>query len=338
MEIGDTSGLFIDIDDIDLDAYRELKHEIRNPLSFREDLVAHFESDPNERGAFMPFPSSHQMKFRPGEVTCWSGQSFAGKSAILTQCLLYWLRGSGWSDRENKILLISPEFSPTINIARMIQQATAKLPGQIREPDVNAVLAWLEKRFLIYDAVGQVDIGDLTTLMKYCQAEHGTTMVAIDNLTVMKLPSQDVNQSQGELMTDLVQTARQTGLHIHLVVHTRKPSPGEQVSRYNIRGSSMISDLTDGIVHIERHEAKERKLQDLDLSDEDREAITAQADTRLHVLKQRHGSAWIGMVKLYFSPYSMRWSEKRTPADLPFAEIETLSELGGVNKRGYQIA
>ena len=334
MEIG---NLLVDVDDIDLSVYRQHRHEIRNPLSFREGLVEHFESDPNERGAYMPFPSSHRMKFRQGEVSMWGGANFAGKSAMLTMCLLYWLRGDRWSDREEKILLISPEFSPTINIARMIQQACAKLPGQIAEPDVNAVLVWLEKRFLIYDAVGSVDIGDLMSVMKYCQAEHGTTQVAIDNLTVMKLPSQDVNQSQGELMTDLVQTARQTGLHIHLVVHTRKPSPGELVSRYNIRGSSMLSDLADNILMIERNESKERKLQDISLPDEDREEITAQADTRLHVLKQRHGSAWIGVVRLYFSPYSMRWSEKRRPADLPFAEIKELSEIGGTNTRGYQV-
>jgi len=334
MEIGNT--LMVDVKDIDLSVYSNHRHEIRNPISFREDLTQHFESDPNNRGAFMPFPSSHQMRFRAGEVSMWGGQNFAGKSALLTMCLLYWLRGDKWSDREEKILLISPEFSPTINIARMIQQTCAKLPGQIEEIDVCAVLAWLERRFLIYDAVGSVDIGDLMNVMKYCQAEHGTTQVAIDNLTVMKLPSQDVNQSQGELMTDLVQTARQTGLHIHLVVHTRKPSPGEPVSRYNIRGSSMLSDLADNILMVERNESKERKLQDISLSEEDREEITIQADTRLHVLKQRHGSAWIGVVRLYFSHYSMRWSEKRRPADLAFSEIKSISEIGGKNSRGYQ--
>ena len=99
----------------------------------------------------------------------------------------------------------------------------------------------------------------------------------------------------------------------------------------------MLSDLADNILMIERNESKERKLQDISLPDEDREEITAQADTRLHVLKQRHGSAWIGVVRLYFSPYSMRWSEKRTSADLAFAEIQELSELGATNTRGYQV-
>ena len=332
MANGDLDWMYIDTGEIDLSEYRDMvhKHNLVNPLFYREDLVQHFVDDPNEKGGRLPWDSLDGFRVRDGECSLWSGANFAGKSALLTQVMTHLLRGSDKTGaKKEKCILISPEFSPTLNLSRIVQQVIGKTPRQISEADVTAVLAWLEGRLLIYDAVGQVDIDDLMAVMYYARAEHGTTMAIIDNLTVMKLPGGDVNQSQGELMTSLVQTARQSGMHIHVVCHTRKPQPGEQVSRYQIRGSSMLSDLADNIFSVERNENKERKLADLSLTDEERVEVRRQSDTRLHLLKQRHGTAWIGLSKLYFSPTSLRWYEQQQYIDRPFNEVVSLAGLGG---------
>ena len=329
---GDLDWLYIDTDEVDLSQYRDAvhKHNLMSPLYYREALVKHFEDDPNERGLQLPWSSMEGVRIREGEVSLWSGANFAGKSALITQNMTNWLRGSdNTGAKKEKALLISPEFSPTLNLSRIVQQVIGKTPGKISEADVTAVLAWLEGRLLIYDAIGQVDIDDLMAVMYYARAEHACTQAIIDNLTVMKLPSADVNQSQGELMTSLVQTARQTGLHIHVICHTRKPSPGEQVSRYQIRGSSMLSDLADNIFLVERNESKERKLADISLTDEERVEVRRQSDTRLHLLKQRHGSSWIGVARLYFSPTSLRWYSDQKFIDRPFREVVPMAELGG---------
>ena len=329
MTTGDLEkSLFIDIDSIDLEKYRYHKHEIRNPLHYREALVKHFLSDPNKHGATLPWESGSGLKFRKGELTCWSGQNFHGKSAVMTQCLLNFMR-EGRSSRDEKVLLISPEFSPELNLARIVQQVIGKPPGQINEADVTAVMFWLEKRFLIYDAVGSVDIEDLIAVIYWAGDQHGVTQCAIDNLTVMRLPSGDVNQAQAELMAQAVQCARQSGVHIHIVCHTRKPSAGEEVSRYNIRGSSTISDLSDNVLAVERNERKEKKLADIKLDAEERKEIRFQSDTRIHILKQRHGTAWVGQIKLYYDPISMRWAEKQNVIPRPFQEVTEIASLGG---------
>ena len=321
----DDSWLYLDTSEIDLNPYREAvhKHDIVNPLAYREDLVSHFTGDPNTKGEQLPWSSMDGFRVREGECTLWAGQSFAGKSAILTQCMTHWLRG------KEKVLLISPEFSPSLNLSRIVQQIIGKAPRDITEADVTAVLAWLEGRMLIYDAVGQVDIDDLMAVQYFAKAELGVTMSIIDNMTVLRLPGGDVNQAQGTLMTLLVQTARQTGLHIHVVCHTRKPSPGEQVSRYQIRGSSMLSDLADSIFMVERNERKEARLADFNTTEEERVEIRRQSDTRLFCLKQRHGSSWIGVARLYFSPTSLRWYSDQKFIDRPFREVVPMAELGG---------
>jgi len=322
--------MYLDLDKEDLSRYRDRahKHNIVNPLAYRESLVEHFKGDPNAKGSGLPWDCMAGLRIRPGEVTLVAGQNFAGKSAVLTQCISEWIR------EDHKVLLISPEFSPELNLARIVQQVIGKSPAHIEEADVNAVLAFMEGKFKVYDAVGSVDIDDLMAVMYFSAEEHGTTMCAIDNLTVMKLPSGDVNQGQGELMTSLVQTARQTGIHMHVVCHTRKPQPGEQISRYSIRGASQLSDLADNILMVERNESKERKLADIKLDEEDRVEVRLQADTRLHCLKQRHGSAWVGVGKLWFSPISMRWYEDRKYIDRPFNEVVSLAEIGGITTTG----
>jgi hypothetical protein len=110
---------------------------------------------------------------------------------------------------------------------------------------------------------------------------------------------------------------------------------GEKPSRYNISGSGAISNLADNVISIVRNEGRDEKLADINLSEEDRKELSAQADTRLIVQKQRHGTSWVGTSKLYFSPFSMRWSEDRNSPDLAIPEIKTLAELGPTNTRGY---
>jgi twinkle protein len=123
---------------------------------------------------------------------------------------------------------------------------------------------------------------------------------------------------------------------VHLIAHDRKPGPGEgQSSRYNISGSGALSNLADNCISVGRNSKKAEKLADITLSEEDRREITAQSDGKIVISKQRHGPSWTGTVKLYFSPYSMRFSTDRNAADLAIPEIKTMAELGPTNTRGY---
>jgi len=330
-------GLFLDLDNVNLSDYHEVRHEIKSPANFTTALMDHFEKDPNQHGCVLPWPSASNLRFRSGEVSLWSGQNGHGKSAMLSQAMLWFMR-DGWSDKKEKFLVISPEFDPMRNIARWVQQIVAKLPGQIEGSDVISACAWLEGKVLIYDVVGSVEIDDICNLIRYAVQEHGITSVILDNLTVLQLPrSNDTNVAQAELITRLVEVTRSTGCHLHAVCHTRKPAKGEPVSRYNIRGASQLVDLVDNVLCVSRNEDKEKKLASHDLDEDHRQEISGWSDSRLHVLKQRHGSAWLGTAGLYFDVYSMRWSEQQNAAFLSFEEVENLDQaLDSPNKRGYQ--
>ena len=334
MTTGFEQGLILDLEGVDLEAYAPLAHEVATPLAYRESIVEHFEGDPDNTGAWLPWGTTHDLRFRPQECSIVTGQNFSGKSSLLGQAAIGWLRGN--STINEKVLLISPEMSPQQSLARMVRQMTAKIPAQVTEADVNACLVWLEGKFWVYTAVGQVSVADLNNVIRYTAGEMDVTQVIVDNLSVLELEGQDTNRAQADLMTKFVHTSRTSGCHITLVAHNRKPAQGEKPSRYQISGSGALSNLADNVISVVRNERKEEKLADLSLSDEDRADIKAQADTRLIVQKQRHGTAYTGTSKLYYSPYSMRWSEDRRSPDLAIPEIKTMAELGEPNTRGYQ--
>ena len=325
---GKENWMYLDVDEETLSKYRGIphKHNVTNPLMYREELVEHFQGDPNRKGLAMPWEQMDGFRVRPGEVTVAAAANFAGKSSLMTQCATQWMRG------DTKILLISPEFSPATNLSRLVQQVCGKQPADITEADVTAVLFWLEGRMLVYDALGQIEVEDICAVSHYAAEELGVTMVILDNLTVLKLVG-ETNTAQGELMTDLIQTARSTGLHIFVVAHTRKPQAGEEFGRYSVRGSSMISDLADNVIMIERNERKEKLLGDINTTDEERQELRRQCCTKVKISKQRHGSAATPTAKLYFSPVSMRWYEGMKYTDRPFQEVEEMSSLGGNHVR-----
>jgi len=332
-------SLILDLEGVDLEEYRVTRHELRSPSSFTSDLMSYFESDPLSKGCYFPFPSSQKFRLRPGELTVLAAENFAGKSALASQSMLYWLRDTQYADVKQKWLLISPEFSPKMNLARLVQQICARMPNDISGANVIAAMTWLEGRMLIYDVVGQVDIDDISNTINYAVTEHGITGVIIDNLTVLQIPGgfADNNSATQHLVTKLVETTRVCGCHTVLIAHHRKPAPGEKPSRYSIRGSSTISDLADNVITMQRQWNKERKLADEFLEPSEREEVLKWADTQLSILKQRHGTAWTGDIRLYYDPFSMRWSEQQNAAFLPFEEIEDIENLlEERNGRGYQ--
>ena len=242
-----------------------------------------------------------------------------------------------FSDKDEKYLLISPEFSPKINLARIVQQVCGKLPVEITPQDISAALVFLAPLMLILDVVGIVEADRVADMIHWCVQEHGITGTIIDNLTVMRLKGRGSgdNDATADLMARLVEVARVTDTHIWLVAHTRKPSSGERVNRYQIRGASQITDLADNVITVERFELKEQKLADMDC--EDREEWERAPDSFVHFQKQRHGSAWTGRVSLWYNPRGMRWSHQRNVESMPFQELQGFIEsTGGRQNDSYR--
>jgi twinkle protein len=117
------------------------------------------------------------------------------------------------------------------------------------------------------------------------------------------------------MVTDIVRVAMETGLHIHLVTHCRKPQTGEEKrpSKYDIRGAAAISDQVSNVITIWANKAKAAALEKdpMDIK------AGAEPDAVVAVEKQRNGE-WEGAVKLWFHGPSLRFCDDRLSPVAPY--------------------
>jgi twinkle protein len=303
----------IENDDIDFAAYEgmtEAKVKVRPASAWADDLRKQFEAQ--ERGNTDPSMTSTKLRgglhFRAGEVTVWAGFNGHRKSMFAGQVALD-LVAAG-----QRVLVASFEMSPERTLGRMARQAAAK-----RYPSpawLDAFTRWTDGRLWLFDHMGRVNASRCLAVCRYFADELKGQHVFIDSL-MMVCASEDTFDEQKQFVTDLCRLAQETGLHVHLVAHCRKPhTTGEDrpPTKYDVRGTSAISDQASNVVTVWANKAKRKALE----ANPGDEATIVQPDALVGVEKQRNG-AWEGSVKLWFDEMSYRFVDHQTAAVEPYA-------------------
>lgn len=297
-------------DDIDFAAYMrdtECSAKVRKASAFADDLAAEFAT---KRGNSDPEMFSTKLRgllgFRPGEVTAWAGYNGHRKSMFTGQVAL------DLCVQRQRVLVVSLEMSPARTLARMVRQAAAvSHPGSefLRE-----FTRWTDGRLWLFDHLGRITPDLCLALLRYFAQELQGQHVFIDSM-MMVCKSEEHLDEQKQFTTDLVRVAQETGLHVHLVAHCRKPQTGEDKppTKYDLRGSAAISDQCHNVVTIWANKLKAAKLQ----ADPHDAAALADFDALVSVEKQRNGE-FEGRAKLWFHRASMRFLDDRVSACEPY--------------------
>jgi len=303
-------------DDIDFSAYErdtECKAKVRAASVFVDELAASFVPKPSGKRDPEMFSTKLRgaLQFRPGEVTAWAGYNGHRKSMFTGQVAL------DLCVQRQRTLVVSLEMSPARTLQRMVRQAFAL--GMPMRHQVEAFSRWTDGRLWLFDHVGRISPDTCIALLRYFAQELQGRHVVIDSM-MMVCASEEHLDEQKQFVTDLVRTAQETELHVHLVTHCRKPQQGEDrpPTKYDLRGSAAISDQCHNVVTVWANKAKASKLQQ---QPGDEEAL-AQPDAMVTVEKQRNGE-FEGRLKLWFSGDSMRFSDERHTAVEPYV-------LGGI--------
>lgn len=302
---------FID-DSINLDDYRpqfKLHARVRAASEFFEDVEKRFRT---KGGEGPTYPSMLMRKvrsgvqFRPAEVTLWGGYNGHRKSMFTSQVAL------DLCVQRERVLMISLEMMPAETIGRMTQQAAgvSHPSGQF----LKRFHDWSDGRLWIFDHVGRIDTETCNALCRYFAQALGGTQVFIDSM-MMVCESEEHLDQQKQFATDMCRLAQETGLHVHVIAHCRKPPSGEDKppTKYDIKGSGSLSDQAHNVVTVWSNKAKKAKL---DECPHDMEA-QAQADMLVTWEKQRNG-AWEGRLKFWFHEPSLRFCEDRVSECEPY--------------------
>tara|TARA_R110000868_G_scaffold147104_2_gene368288 strand:- start:3787 stop:4722 length:936 start_codon:yes stop_codon:yes gene_type:complete len=276
--------------------------KIRRAKDYSEEIMEYFTEDV-QGGRPLPFSKFDNLfRIRNHEVSIVTGYSGHGKSAWLNFVILKFLR-------EHKCLIGSFEMQPRATLGRMLQQTNNPEPTQLA---VDEFLDSVNENLFLYDSEGETSPEKVLSVIYYAKEKLSVDVFVIDSLTKVGINSDDYNK-QKEFVNKLCVCARDLGIHIFLVAHSRKTvSEHQQASKFDVMGSSDITNLCDNVISVFRNKTKEVELVNLvDKTELEAEAIRNKYDCFVQVSKQRHGVGWEGSVGLYFEPKTFRYKESR---------------------------
>lgn len=215
----------------------------------------------NHFGRSLPF------RFRYGEVTVWTGYNKHGKSEVLNHCMvdLCW--------QGDKALICSLEVQAPETYRKLIRMTQARrdvCPPEERANFREKCLRPLAQKIWVYDAVGNADIEDVLQVMLYAYQRFGVRQFVLDSLmrfSGLDGEGQEIWNAQRTFMDRIITFAQANNVHVHLVAHSKKPNDrkGEAIipRRYDIMGSSYISNLAFNVIVVWRNRAKQDALQEI---------------------------------------------------------------------------
>ena len=276
----------------DIDKYEdpELIDKIRPAVDYYSELIDFMYGEQKTTGLELPWPATRdKFRLRPGELTLWAGENGSGKSLILTQVMLSVIRQGG------KVVIASLELHPKETLKRMACQHSGISEIEIGEKAVEEFIDFVTGSMWLYDEAGDMKPKRVSAVARYSRAELGADHLVIDSLMKCGTTEGDY-AAEKRLINSLQNIAKQTGLHIHLVAHSRKPSEGMGRGKYEIKGSGTISDMGDNVLTVARNRKKEKERKQINPKPE----IMEKPDTYLICDKQRHFT-WEGVFGLWFT-------------------------------------
>lgn len=272
-------------------------------------------------------PFHFPLRWRPSEMTLFTGEDGSGKSSMLSLIAIVSARQM---EPGQKVVVASMEVPPEITLWIMARQLLGL--GKLEKTEENIArvvkaLGWLQKRILIYNFLGITDWRELLNTFRYAREHAGGELFIVDS--VMRIGIEDDNYAmQGIASSQFAEFSVKTGAHTILVHHQNKSGDGGQKTR--VRGSKQWTDNAHNVVGTKRNEAKATKLAELkaerdsgemDQTSYDNEVrqLTIKWDSQFLLSKQRWpGSRQNGARYLYFHHESLQFHEKPNQAAIDY--------------------
>lgn len=284
------------IDEIDLTDYRsdDYRPRVKSASEYADGLKKRI----RQRDVFgdrTGFVCDDKFRFRPNEITIWTGYKGHGKSSALSQIILGFMQGG------KKVFVCSPEFPPVELLYRFLVQILGCEDPSEEEADV--LIDFAARMLWIYDVQSSLKPHDVPALCRWVCEHIRPDHIVIDSLMKCGLAPDDY-AGQKRLVDQIQSVAHQNPVHIHLVAHARKGNSDEKPARlHDIKGASEIADLAENVISVWRNKPKEQARSQGDSS------METLPDALFIIEAQRNCGGWIGTVGLNYLPSAMLFYE-----------------------------
>lgn len=283
-------------DDIDLKPYMDdtYKPRVKSAIEYADELSKRIRQK-GSWGDKTGFQCDEHFRFRPREITIWTGYKGHGKSALLSQALL------GLIQQGRKVFVCSPEFHPVELLYRFLVQFLAC--DNPSEEEARGMLEMMAESLWLYDIQSSLKPQDVPALCRWVVEHIKPNHIVIDSLMKCGINPDDYNAQKK--LVDAVQTvAHQNEVHIHIVAHARKGSSDDKPAKlHDIKGASEIADLAENVVSVWRNKPKEQAIS---MGAQDQ----GEAPDALFVVEaQRNCGGWVGTTQLFYERSAMIYFE-----------------------------
>ena len=260
-------------------------------IDFEERMWARIQQSDKLYGDEMPWSKTHErIRFRPSEVTAWIGPNRDGKSLLLGYLAAH------WALQQNPVVMCSLEMDVGTQLKRISRQLLCTdAPHREAASMLLARLCFLR----ILDYVGHLPPARVIALAKFAAVSFECKHLIIDNLTLIVPPGRNTDESSAVFVRQLVEVARATNCHIHLVGHVRKPEFDRPPSRYDWRGTGACPDMVQNVIIVYANEKKRRAEEKNDPK------YASEPDVYLNVDKQRNGE-YQGRMGFWWRPAALQ--------------------------------
>lgn len=269
--------------------------ELKSAGHFREAIYEYINPTKAEIGYLPPWEYAKALRFRPGELTVFSGQTGHGKSEGIGHILVDAVYQGAIA------CVASMELSPDQFYGRLVFQVAGQ--GKPTRQTEDAAIDWMDQRiFTFFASSVKAKTDKMLEIFAYARMRYGCDVFVIDNLSVMDVDMDDYN-GQREFMVRLLDFVKTHRIHMFLIVHEKKIQGSDETvvgTRNSIKGSGSIADLADNILVWYRNRNKEKMLRELPPGSPDREKYEKQGDAKMVCEKQRHGRGDEPSIKLYW--------------------------------------
>lgn len=292
--------------------------ELRAASSFESEVIEQFYPK-NDRvtGIALPWQKvGEKFRLRPSEVTGWMGINGHGKTKLLSHITAYGIaQGEKWC-------LASMEMKPAVLLKTLYQQSCGlENPS---EDVIRQTTRFVDERCWIVNITGTAKADRLLELFRYAWKRYGINHVVIDSLSKCGMAEDDYN-AQKDFIDRCGDLAKETGMHIHIVMHSRKHENEDKApNKMDAKGTGAITDMVDNVVSIWRNKPKQDKISTaICKGEEPEQKYLDKPDAIVQVHKQRHFD-WEGKLLLWFNPGTHQFLQKAN--DMPYDYVSEVAQ------------
>ena len=246
--------------------------------------------------------------FRKKTVTALSGYTGGAKSTLLSQIVLNCINQGA------KVAVFSGEMDDQDYCTWMTLQAAGKTHvekvefdngREIYEPKEGVpekIEEWLDDKFFLYNNRYGFSYTDIINSIKQLIQTEKLDMVFLDNLMALDISSLSDTElkQQTEFAWDLHRIAMTYDVHIVVVCHPKKPTG--LLSRYDIAGSSNLSNTFDTIIYSYRCNQEFKNFYKQYYGQE----FAGDCTNAIYVAKSRYGSVDDKFIPLWYEKSTKR--------------------------------